>query len=1422
MRKAFAAAILIILCFIPVSTTLAQSGNASVGGFVQDSTQAFIPGVTVTATNTQTGVATTVITNESGTYTIPSLLPGTYKLTAELAGFRTQVINDVQLGQGVTARYNFTLQVGAVTDSVEVTAQATALIAETSPTIGQVLTERQVRDLPLASNNVLDLMQTMAGVRGATLGEATTFAGISTGMVNTVRDGLSVQNGRYANGVGATTQVHPDMVGEFRVILTPVDAEMGRGNGQVQILTRSGTNQLHGSGAWFIRNSALDANTWVNNKQVVNGVARPGEQTWINRNEFTGSAGGPIIKNRTFFFTLFDKQFERQRQTVRPIVLTDCARNGIFRYWEGWGNGSTQQQTVMSGVPTIASVDSFGNPVRPAVNPNGTPYTGQLRYFSVFGPLANTPTKPDCSDAVVESTAWDVNRTRLDPGGVTQKFLAAMPHANVFDAGDGLNTAVHQWVRRGHNAANYGLATGTNFDADREQINAKIDHNFNAKHKIAVNYSYEWLDGDYLLSIMNAWPGNFTSETIVRPKVLTLNFTSTLTASLLNEARFGFRESYQVISAPGKRKVPESFLLKGGQGFQIGYVPAPVGPTTAQMSANNYFCLTNCAQQGNKTPLTSYADTISWTKGKHAFKGGFDTRFTYTRGSETPTAPIPRATGGAGLNPNAAFSNSANLPGLVSTNQSNANSLLYFLAGSVDNAFQYYFIQSPDHNNQWLSYIDKNRKITEPHQNEFALFFKDDWKLHPSFTLNAGIRYEYYGVPYEGQGLTIRPVGGQGGLALFGVSGRSFDRWMRPDNGVNTDLLMQVEFVGPKTNKPNETIYPNDWNNFGPAVGFAWELPWFGKGKTNVRGGYQISYVGGGHAGNLSNFIFTTPGFLNQARTQGPVDGTYFDTRNLPGFIPIPPPVLPMQPIPLQKVNQNASAFDPNYYTPYIQNLTLSITREISRNLTLDVRYIGTRGIGLTGFFDLNTPNVFQNAALFNALERTRRGENVELFDQMFLGLNLNPNVRGCDLINPTALCGAVDGVTQRGSQHLRLNTTFRDALANGDYYTVSNSLNVYNGTGSGPSGAVPGAGNERGNVLRRANRGFNVPGGTTVPGGPVVPAGLFPENWITANPQFAQANYWTNSGKSNYHSLQVQGTLRPARGMSVQGTYIWSRSLETPLVGAALGSGLNTVPTFTDPTDRNKDYALSPNHVTHDFRSYGVFELPFGPGRLLFRNSSGVVSRLIEGWQTSFIVNASTGQPASISASYLNGTTVSPTGLHGAGTGAAATAASVPDVVGPFSSKGFGQVQWNGDYGSFFGSSFARVPDPQCATVAAELKPYCTIQAITDAKTGQILLQNPKPGKRGTLGRQTMEMPGIWTFDAALAKTVRISESKNVQIRMDATNILNHPNVGNCTATMAPFCNPVLNINGTNSFGFIQEKGDQRRYFKGSVRLNF
>src|SRR5439155_10896354 len=135
------------------------------------------------------------------------------------------------------------------------------------------------------------------------------------------------------------------------------------------------------------------------------------------------------------------------------------------------------------------------------------------------------------------------------------------------------------------------------------------------------------------------------------------------------------------------------------------------------------------------------------------------------------------------------------------------------------------------------------------------------------------------------------------------------------------------------------------------------------------------SYSGGGRAQPIDNNILNNPGFVNIAQTTGPADGSYFDLRNLPGLVPVAPNTLPLRPIPLQKQNQNGAAFDPNYSTQYVQNLTLSVTRDLRRNLTLDVRYIGTRGMKLNstgpfaGALDLNTPDVFYNPALLDALE---------------------------------------------------------------------------------------------------------------------------------------------------------------------------------------------------------------------------------------------------------------------------------------------------------------------------------------------------------------------------------------------------------------------------------------------------------------------
>jgi len=1361
-----------------------QAGNASLGGFVQDATQAVIPGVSITATNTQTGVVSKTITNETGTYTILSLLPGVYKLSAELPGFRTQTYNNIQLGTGASARYNFTLQVGAVSQGIEVTAESIGVIADSSATIGQVLPQNQVRDLPQIGNNVLDLMRVMGGIRGGAGSEATTFAGISAGMVNTTRDGMSVQDGRYLNGVFGTTVINPEMVGEMRVILTPVDAEMGRGNGQIQIATRSGTNRYTGSAVWTVQNSALDANLWDNNNDVVKGVWTPTQPNWFNKQEYTVSYGGPIVRNKTFFFALWEQRIENQRSTQRPVVLTDCARNGIFRYYDGWVNGNTDTTTSTTGAnPIRPVVDSFGNPLAPPTAPNGNPFTGALRYFSVFGKLASNPTKPDCSDATLVGGSWDPLRTAPDTSGLIRKYLDAMPHANRFDGGDGLNTAVNQWVRGGRSSGSLAIGAGTDVDTDRKQINTKIDHNFNSSNKAAFNYSYEWTDADYALS---AWPKGYPGYTSRRPVVLTSSFTSTLSSTLLNEARFGFRRNKLVIYPAWERpdneeasKAGKDILINSTQAgkpvYPIAFVPATVGG----MTPSSYICQapsiagTGCAQQGNTSPLYTYGDTLSWVKGKHSFKGGGEVRFGNSKGWASPTAPIPQGQGGAGLNPTAAFQNTTNFVNFASTNQTLASQLLYFLSGSANVVQQVYFLQNSKDLTKWEDFLSVPRKIIDTRENEFAVFFKDDWKVRPSFTLNLGMRYEFYGAPFEGNGLATAPVGG--GLAMFGVSGRSFDRWLRPNNPVDLSLATTPEFVGPKTVNPDKTIYKNDWNNWGPAVGFAWQLPWGGAGKTNVRGGYQMTFSGGGRAQPIDNFIFSNPGFQHIALSQGPVDGSLFDLRNLPGLVPVTPTAQPMQPIPVLKLNQNGAAYDTNNVTPYVQNFTLGVTRKMTSKVDLDVRYIATRGLKLNGNYNLNSPDVFYNPELMDALVRTRRGEDVDLFDKMFIRLNA------------TGIAGTapVNGTTQRGSAQLRQNTTFRSSLANGDFATLATLLDTYNG---GTGGLVAGVSGERGTVLRRANKGFNVPGGNTVAGGPVIPAGLFPENWISVNPQFAQANYYTNSGSSVYHSLQVQSTLRPTHGLSFQGTYLWSRSL-----------GISAGPTYTNPAEREMDYGLLASHRTHEFRSNGTFELPIGPNKLFLGNTSGWLARAIERWETSLIINMATGAPTSIAAANM---------LYGNG---------VADQTAALNLR-TGSVRWGdpGASGQLVGSVFAKdaygkAADPQCAAVASSLQAFCTLLAVTDA-SGKIVLQNPQPGQRGNIGRQTFENPGTWDFDANIRKSFRISESKNLTFRMDASNITNHPSP----------VNPTLTINSTNAFGLITAKNANHRQFQAQIRLAF
>ncbi len=378
MRNLFAlTAALLFLILIAPMPAFTQSGVARISGTIDDATGAVLPGVTVTATNNATGIVRTVLSNEAGAYNFASLMPGVYKVSAQLPGFQTKTYSDVQLGNDQQIRLNFTLSLSSVGTSVDVTVAVDTLLATSSSSVGSVLSEQRVQDLPIVGNNVMGLLDTLPGTRMDANGVTGTFAGLFVRSVNVTRDGME-SSGAARNmqaGMTPSTYMSPDLIGEMRLIVAPVDAEMGRGNGQMQVFTRSGTNQFSGSAVWSVRNSALDANTWANNRAVDprTGAWKPTPKDWINRNQYTGSLGGPIVKNKTFFFALWDGMIVNERLVQNPTVLTPCARNGIFRYFDTWNNGNAFQVTQATGTtPTIAVVDGVGNPLRPATNPERT------------------------------------------------------------------------------------------------------------------------------------------------------------------------------------------------------------------------------------------------------------------------------------------------------------------------------------------------------------------------------------------------------------------------------------------------------------------------------------------------------------------------------------------------------------------------------------------------------------------------------------------------------------------------------------------------------------------------------------------------------------------------------------------------------------------------------------------------------------------------------------------------------------------------------------------------------------------------------------------------------------------------------------------------------------------------------------------
>ena len=333
-----------------LSLANAQVTTGTILGTVKDQTGAVLPGATVTATNAETGISRSVTTEARGEYRIPALSVGTYDVQTTMTGFQGGVRQGITLTIGREAVVDFTLQVGNVAEQVTVTGEA-PLIETTTAVVGGVVDSKQMRDIPLNARSFLELavgattntVFAEAGDSSATkgFGRKLAISGQRYSSNSFLLDGADINDAAGTSGSAAQTVAGMETVREFRVVTNAYDAEYGRHTGGVvSAVTKSGENNFHGSIFEFLRNDNLDAAKWEDNK------FRQGEKAEFKRNQFGGSLGGPIVRDRAFFFGSYEGMREREGNTSVFTVPTATVRQGLI----GTVNASCQVTFTNVGI----------------------------------------------------------------------------------------------------------------------------------------------------------------------------------------------------------------------------------------------------------------------------------------------------------------------------------------------------------------------------------------------------------------------------------------------------------------------------------------------------------------------------------------------------------------------------------------------------------------------------------------------------------------------------------------------------------------------------------------------------------------------------------------------------------------------------------------------------------------------------------------------------------------------------------------------------------------------------------------------------------------------------------------------------------------------------------------------------------------
>lgn len=497
------------LCLF-AATALAQN-SSGVTGVVRDPTGASIAGVDVKLTDTKTGEELTTKTNDQGAYSFVKVAPGEgYSLTFTGTGFETLVLNNVKLGVATTETYNAQMSVGQISTTVEITAEAGATLNTTDASIGNVIEERRLKELPIQiRNSPAALIGLQPGVVGNNVGTTTTnrvgsVTGSRADQGNITVDGIDANDqatGQFAATVG---NAPIDAIQEFRTVSTNPNAAEGRSSGgQVELVTKSGTNEFHGNLREYNRTARTAANSFFNNK---NGTKKP----QLTRNQFGGSIGGPILKDTLFFFFDYEGRRDAQGVTYSRIVPLPHFRAGGVAYLN---------------------------------NNAGCPTTARL----------NNPATAACITILSPAQV-----AALDPRGIGAapallSFLQSRyPLPNDLTGGDGINTGAFRFNAPSHRKDN----TYTN----------RIDYNLSDKQKFFGRWNIaRRIQTDTVNSVAQQFPGDpETAQIIVKDYAWVVGHNWVPNSSIVNQATVGVSRSGLLFPTNFKPAFPNSFTFGAG------------------------------------------------------------------------------------------------------------------------------------------------------------------------------------------------------------------------------------------------------------------------------------------------------------------------------------------------------------------------------------------------------------------------------------------------------------------------------------------------------------------------------------------------------------------------------------------------------------------------------------------------------------------------------------------------------------------------------------------------------------------------------------------------------------------------------------------------------------------------------------------